>query len=527
MDRGNYLEAVSTSWKEQLLNNLVRLRYGDTLTSLEMTSVTTSYELDVGLTASYTKSWGATSAAAGFRDVATLGVPAPAFSYQDKPTITYVPMRGEALAKTMTEPLSPLRILKSLQTGWLANYIFPCCVKCINKWRNPSDIQFFELAEIVQDLKGRGVLRITVEEPAEPKVTKVPTDYTVTLKDKRKEDGAKPKQEKNCEEGADKKEKEDDAIGFLIVDHDRAGIEEDKDRTKCRDLKDCMSKSVDACVGREDRNNCVTEHLRDLGFEAKHAETESLKDCVSGSLEICTNSADRAGCVSEKLRDCAVRPTLEEKICRLKELLWSKDLCREEEQGSSYELKCKKCHGDPANEVRFWTCDLDRKITKAVACGHGQMHKIESMKPGDLKEIIAFIEFSRRYEVYEVVDANQKLPLDPYSERILMQTQSILQTLTALSRLIKMPDHEDRAVKLTTQQEDESGRLAAALKLKINWAVERPKNAFVAIKHCGLWFYIEEADYHSKDAFSSTEGILSMSETGTKEGVPILTLPVQ
>ena len=51
MDRRNYIEAVSTSWKEQLLTNLVKLRYGDTLTFLEMTSINTSYSLDANLTA--------------------------------------------------------------------------------------------------------------------------------------------------------------------------------------------------------------------------------------------------------------------------------------------------------------------------------------------------------------------------------------------------------------------------------------------------------------------------------------------
>ena len=43
MDRRNYIDAVSTSWKEQLLTNLVKLRYGDTLTFLEMTGINTSY----------------------------------------------------------------------------------------------------------------------------------------------------------------------------------------------------------------------------------------------------------------------------------------------------------------------------------------------------------------------------------------------------------------------------------------------------------------------------------------------------
>ena len=51
--RRNYLDAVSTSWKEQLLTNLVKLRYGDTLTFLQITSVNTSYEFAGNLSANY------------------------------------------------------------------------------------------------------------------------------------------------------------------------------------------------------------------------------------------------------------------------------------------------------------------------------------------------------------------------------------------------------------------------------------------------------------------------------------------
>ena len=98
MDRRNYIDNVSTSWKEQLLNNLVGLRYGNTLTSLEMTSVNTAYELDAGLSAGYPVNWHPLQGTSGFRNVVAVG---GSVGYQDKPTITYAPMRGEALANTL------------------------------------------------------------------------------------------------------------------------------------------------------------------------------------------------------------------------------------------------------------------------------------------------------------------------------------------------------------------------------------------------------------------------------------------
>ena len=160
MDRVNYLEAVSTSWKEQLLTNLVKLRYGDTLTNLEIASVTTAYELDVGLSAGNTINWSPFRNTTGFHDTTTLGASG---SYSDKPTITYVPMMGESLQKTMIEPLNPLNILKNIQTATLETAsLLPYCVRSVNGLRSLSDneieaSQFSDLAKVFQKLnEGRG-----------------------------------------------------------------------------------------------------------------------------------------------------------------------------------------------------------------------------------------------------------------------------------------------------------------------------------------------------------------------------------
>ncbi len=228
-DRLNYMDAVSTSWKEQLLNNLVKLRYGDTLTCLEMTSVTTGYELDANLNANYPIAWNPLHTtnpgqgwASGFRNTVTLGGSA---TLMDKPSITYVPMRGDELARTMLDPIPPSKFLQSLQTGWHAGYIFSCCLKSINDLQNRAvsgkgnaDDNFFEIAQLFEDLKRNGVIRITIKQPSEPKVTTVPTKYDVTLHKpwKGKENGGGTKKKKT--------DKEDNAVGKLELDKDRARI---------------------------------------------------------------------------------------------------------------------------------------------------------------------------------------------------------------------------------------------------------------------------------------------------------------
>jgi hypothetical protein len=171
MDRRNYLDAVSTSWKEQLLNNLVKLRYGDTLTFLEITGINTNYSIDANLSAGYPVNWHPLLGTASFRNTVTTG---GYVTYQDHPNITYNPIRGDQLAKTLNTPISVAAILRSLQTGWRADFIFSCCVESINGLRNRSasgafegDPSFFKFAQLFRDLNLNGVIRISIEQVEE------------------------------------------------------------------------------------------------------------------------------------------------------------------------------------------------------------------------------------------------------------------------------------------------------------------------------------------------------------------------
>jgi hypothetical protein len=434
MDRENYLDAVSTSWKEQLLTNLVKLRYGDTLTTLEMTSINTTYALDSNLSANYPVLWHPlhstypqSSWTDAFRNALTLG---GTVIYQDHPSIAYSPMRGEALAKTMIEPIPPSKLVKSLQTGWLADYIFPCCVKAINDLRNRSssgnikgDPKFFEFVELCQYLKKYGVIRITIKEPVDPKVTKVPEKYEVTLhmagpgqdkivsgEEPGMQAGNRPKKGKETGEATPEKDNgTKDSVGELVLDNKRA--EE-------------MDKNPGYYLTEEDQND------------------------------------------NEKIKD---------KIKRFKDLLWSNH-------------------------------------------------------PAPVKPIC------KRYEVYKIMDGNQNPPQsDQDCEKIVMQTRSIYETLNMLSMFIDVPledrpadGNENRASPNTLVGKPLNGQEVKHQKVFIIYSDKnRPSDAFVAVKHGDYWFYIKNTDYGTKDMFTSTQVILSMFETGTTQGTPVLTLPVQ
>jgi hypothetical protein len=499
MDRRNYLDYASQSWKEQLLSNLVKIRYGDTLTCLEMTAVNTAYEMDTTGTLGYTQNMTPSAGTAAFFNTLVVG---GSLGYQDKPTITYVPLKGDALMKTMIQPLPLSQVLKSLQTGWKPGYIFSCCIKSINDLRNnlqnPSDDEFFTFAQLFGDLMADGVIRITIPETVEPKVTKVPKEYTITLKDERKKPKCEPENGpalraatppqpvKKAGEDTDKiKEKEDTSIGLLVLDIDRAK----RDKNLMKEL------------------NKLKERLwPNFSSEEKH-----LYELYNSKCLCCHAAKDRnigIGSISSYLRI------------------------------------------NDSTDPKFWMGDLEQRITQAVKKGHknANLHITDA----ELKALIALITHDfGRYEVYKIYDGNQELPLDPYCDKIAMQTRSIYQVLLYLSQFIKVPpeqlekhgdgqiEQNEASESFFDKQHKEIEPLNGVIKgeyrtpenrisFEIKYQKEYPKGNFVAVQQHGYWFYIENTNNDAKSIFSSTAGILSMSETAPPAaGAPTLTLPVQ
>jgi hypothetical protein len=97
-DRFDYNEALARSSKEQLLINLVRLRYGDVPVFLAVDSVLTQYVYagDVSLTGSVGRASG---------DSLSSVTGAAGAAYIERPTVTYSPVTGEKFAEQLLDPI--------------------------------------------------------------------------------------------------------------------------------------------------------------------------------------------------------------------------------------------------------------------------------------------------------------------------------------------------------------------------------------------------------------------------------------
>lgn len=125
----DYNEAIARSWNEQLLLNLVRLRYRDSPYFLRVTSVTTQYVLEASASAGKTFVGGSDS------DPSDLGV---GIDYTERPTVTYLPVQGEEFTRQLLLPVSLDSLFLLTQSGWSAEQVLRCCVERVGDLRNAA-----------------------------------------------------------------------------------------------------------------------------------------------------------------------------------------------------------------------------------------------------------------------------------------------------------------------------------------------------------------------------------------------------
>lgn len=170
--RFDYNRAVARSWDEQLLLNLVRLRYRDTPHFLELSSVVAQYERSGSAALSPLLIEGSGNEVA-------LGV---GVDVAERPTLTFTPLEGAAFVQQLLTPLKPADLLLLSQAGWSASRLLECCVQEIRgpgapavrnalRAAGPTPVtlrrdeyaDFKELSRALRELQLAGGLRATAD----------------------------------------------------------------------------------------------------------------------------------------------------------------------------------------------------------------------------------------------------------------------------------------------------------------------------------------------------------------------------
>jgi len=155
---------------EQLLLNLVRLRYRDTPYFLEVSSVATTFDFTASAT-------GTVSLPESESKAYDLGA---GISFSEQPTVSYTPLQGEDFVRQLMSPIDLNTIILLYYSGWSVERISRVCLQSVNGVPNapsasgptpdyvPKYERFQEVARCLRQLQLQGALDIYQEPSGDP-----------------------------------------------------------------------------------------------------------------------------------------------------------------------------------------------------------------------------------------------------------------------------------------------------------------------------------------------------------------------
>ncbi|HEY2118938.1 MAG TPA: hypothetical protein VGH37_07125 [Candidatus Acidoferrum sp.] len=163
-DRFDYSAAITQSWKEQMLLNMVKLRYMDPPMFLDVQQVVQQY----------TREGSGAILAPGWTGNSSITAAATASGrWAESPTITYVPVSGEKFTKSLLLPVSPVDLFSLVESGWPIDSVFEVGVRAVNglhagsktaMLRRTGDADFYRVISMLRELQASDSFGIRVEE---------------------------------------------------------------------------------------------------------------------------------------------------------------------------------------------------------------------------------------------------------------------------------------------------------------------------------------------------------------------------
>lgn len=159
--RTDYNVVLQKTSDEQMLLNLVRLRYRDRPLFLETSALTTQFKFSPSIGGSLS----------GGSGLSTSGSIKGEFDFEEKPTVTYTPLQGKAYVKRVMSPISwqTLELLDNV--GWRSDRVMRMCIQKLNNLGNattasgptpavaPPYVEFLEATRLYHKLKTENLVR--------------------------------------------------------------------------------------------------------------------------------------------------------------------------------------------------------------------------------------------------------------------------------------------------------------------------------------------------------------------------------
>ena len=164
--RESYNTTLQKTTNEQMLLNLVRLRYVDFPFFLDVSNITTQFSLggkgsvSLPVPADYNKK------------SATIG---GELNWHNTPTISYSPLEGQTFARQLFRPIDLITVQQLIYSGWDVDRVLRLCVQSLNDLHNapttsgplpdlePEFKDFMQMSELLRYFQAKGQLQLGIK----------------------------------------------------------------------------------------------------------------------------------------------------------------------------------------------------------------------------------------------------------------------------------------------------------------------------------------------------------------------------
>ena len=147
-------------------------------------------------------------------------------------------------------------------------------------------------------------------------------------------------------------------------------------------------------------------------------------------------------------------------------------------------------------------------ITPEIEAALRELNKLLGLRPGGREVTVTY-------------------GLIPASDReIVMLTRSMLHIMVELATQIDVPAQhvaDGRTVPSLSKPYSAEKKIGQLVDIKSS--SDKPENAYAAVNYKDHWFWIDDRDFKSKRTFTFLMILFSTTESGGKEGLPLVTIP--
>jgi hypothetical protein len=116
-----------------------------------------------------------------------------------------------------------------------------------------------------------------------------------------------------------------------------------------------------------------------------------------------------------------------------------------------------------------------------------------------------------------------QLPAD--NRELAVLTRPVLLILMALAAHAEIPEGDVAAGRAAPGWAEAANGVESRQRFRVHCSKDRPKDAFVSVPYRDHWFWIDDRDIASKRHFAFVMFLLTLADTGSRGGEPVLTIP--